>query len=252
MALMVSVAATPAFADDHHGGDHHDHDEGGHWHDGDIHHFHEHDYDHWRGGNWHHGFHEGRGGWWWIVDGSWYFYPAPVYPYPDPYTPPVVVTEPVPVSPAGVPPSYVYYCRNPIGYYPYVPRCYAVWERVASGVAVAPPVVAEPQIAVPPPAAPAGGQREVDDRQLNAYAVEFQKVNLAGPHARTELRRLEKKVEAFRQALYTRSYNAMDILRDADGLEHRIAAQREKLPAPVLAPAPQPMEPPPIISTPPQ
>ena len=37
------------------------------------------------------GRHGGRGGWWWVVGDAWYYYPQPVYPYPDPYTPPVVV-----------------------------------------------------------------------------------------------------------------------------------------------------------------
>ena len=101
-AFLASGSVCPALADD--------------WREhGDIHHFHEHDYDHWRGGSWFNGLHGGRHGWWWIVDGAWYFYPAPVYPYPDPYTPPVVVTTPAPVSPVGVPPSYVYYCQKSCG-----------------------------------------------------------------------------------------------------------------------------------------
>ena len=25
---------------------------------------------------------DGRFGWWWDVDGAWYFYEQPVYPYP--------------------------------------------------------------------------------------------------------------------------------------------------------------------------
>lgn len=117
----------------------------GGWH-GDIHHFHEHDLEVWRGGRWLHGSHEGRFGWWWLVAGAWYFYPTPVYPYPDPYQPPVpMVVAPEPAAP----PHYYYYCGNPAGYYPYVPRCVVPWQRMVS-----PPPQPVPQVApegVPPP-----------------------------------------------------------------------------------------------------
>lgn len=112
------------------------------WHD-DIHRFHEHDFDVWRRGHWFHGDHFGRFGWWWIVAGIWYFYPAPVYPYPDPYVPPTAV---VPVTP-----TYYYWCAVPRGYYPQVAVCRVPWQAVP---AVAPAVPAPPtQIspAVPPP-----------------------------------------------------------------------------------------------------
>ena len=59
-----------------------------HWGHGDIARFHERDLDRWHGGHWFHGKHFGRLGWWWVVGGAWYFYPAPVCPYPDPYVPP--------------------------------------------------------------------------------------------------------------------------------------------------------------------
>ena len=226
-ALLATTAMTPVFADDWHGrGEEHDrgfegHERGGEgrgeWH-GDIHRFHEHDFDRWHGGHWLHEIHEGRDCWWWIVDGLWYFYPSPIYPFPDPYTPPEVVLAPAPVGPAG-PPSYVYYCANPSGYYPYVGRCFTAWQRMVTGVTVAPP---QP--------APVLDQRQLDGHQLNSYTASFQKTNLNDPHARSRLRSLEKKVAAFRQQLYTRTYNAMDILRDADLLEHRIAEQRERLP----------------------
>lgn len=99
------------------------------WHGGDMRHFHERDFPVWHGGQWFHGNHDGRAGWWWIVGGSWYFYPAPVYPYPDPYVPPVVV--PVQPAPAPVPTAnYWYYCSNPAGYYPYVPSCATNWTPV--------------------------------------------------------------------------------------------------------------------------
>jgi len=109
------------------------------WHD-DIHRFHEHDLGVWRTGRWFHGPHDGRPGWWWIVGGVWYFYPAPVYPYPDPYVPPVAVT------PAA--PQYYYWCRVPAGYYPQVPACRVPWQAVP---AVAPAVPAPPPAAAPPP-----------------------------------------------------------------------------------------------------
>ncbi len=97
---------------------------------GDIHRFHERDYAHWRGGRWYHGRHVGHLGWWWIVGGIWYFYPAPVYPYPNPYLPPTAVAPPaVPPAPAGAQ-QYWYYCSKPPGYYPYVPRCGTAWQAV--------------------------------------------------------------------------------------------------------------------------
>src|ERR1700704_3329048 len=37
----------------------------------------------WRGGQWRQTWHGGRYGWWWVVDSGWYYYPSPVYPYPD-------------------------------------------------------------------------------------------------------------------------------------------------------------------------
>ena len=91
----------------------------------------------WRGGNWHHGRHEGRDGWWWIVGGIWYFYPVPVYPYPDPFTPPAVIinqqpqTSEPPVT-AEVPPQpqYWYYCDSRKAYYPYVSTCPESWRAV--------------------------------------------------------------------------------------------------------------------------
>jgi len=97
--------------------------------DRDPRHFSEHDWGVWRGGAWHHEWHDGRFGWWWAIGPDWYFYPEPVYPYPDPYVPPVVATQPAPVS--GLPPAQVwYYCDNPPGYYPYVATCTTPWRPV--------------------------------------------------------------------------------------------------------------------------
>lgn len=113
-ALLVACLIAPALAPaamaqrDHEG-----------WH-GDIHHFRDQDFNRWRGGHWFHGPHDGRNGWWWQVGGTWYFYPAPVYPYPDPYVPPVVDAPP--------PAQSWYYCNNPPGYYPYVPQCSVPWQ----------------------------------------------------------------------------------------------------------------------------
>lgn len=102
-----------------------DHDRrGGHDRRGDMARFHDRDFGHWQGGRWQHAWHNGRFGWWWVAPGlGWYSYAAPVYPYPSPYIPPVAVAP----EPAG---EYWYYCANPVGYYPYVPRCYGPWQPV--------------------------------------------------------------------------------------------------------------------------
>jgi len=231
LVLMTAILATPiaALAD---------------WHDRDIHHFHEYDYDHWRGGSWVHGFHDGRDGWWWTVDGAWYYYPAPIYPYPDPYTPPAVVVETAPPAPAGAPAPYVYYCANPAGYYPYVPQCAGPWERVASSVTPTPP---PPQVVVP-----AESEHDADLHRVNTYSEELGKINPQDPDARTKLKVLNKHVEAFRQSLYKRHYNTLDIMRDADDLKHRIAVAREALPKVVVVPAPSSVPSGTIIEMPPR
>ena len=133
-SLSLPFVAQPCRAD--YGGDHHsyarDHHHGFR---GDIHRFRGHDFAIWRGGHWHHGFHGGRRGWWWIAGGVWYFYPAPIYPYPDPYLPPVVQAAPPPAST-----QYWYYCNNPPGYYPYVSACLNNWQPVpASAAPLSPP-----------------------------------------------------------------------------------------------------------------
>src|SRR5467141_1370728 len=46
--------------------------------------FDDHDRTLWRGGHWAHERHGGRFGWWWVAGDGWFFYPDPVYPYPDP------------------------------------------------------------------------------------------------------------------------------------------------------------------------
>src|SRR4029453_7329076 len=99
-----------------------------HWRHGDIARFPHEDLGRWRGGHWFHGDRFGRVGWWWIVDGAWFFYPAPVYPYPDPYIPPSAVAEAPPPQPS---PQYWYYCPSANGYYPYVMSCPEGWTAVA-------------------------------------------------------------------------------------------------------------------------
>ena len=99
LAVLIALAVTagPSAADerDHRRGGEHRRHQG--WH-GEIHRFHDHDLGRWNAGRWHHGIHGGRSGWWWIVGGVWYYYPAPVYPYHDPYRPPMV---PVLAAPPG-------------------------------------------------------------------------------------------------------------------------------------------------------
>jgi hypothetical protein len=143
-AAVVAALPVAALARDHDGG--HGNYRG--WH-GDIRHFEYRDADRWHGGGWRHGNHGGRLGWWWVVGGLWYFYPQPVYPYPDPYRPSVVVVQqepapvvvqvqqppqpPAPSAPPVVvqaPTQYWYYCNAAKGYYPYVPACPSGWSKV--------------------------------------------------------------------------------------------------------------------------
>jgi hypothetical protein len=148
VALLGVVMAGPALAD-------------GRWR-GDIRHFDRHDRHHWQSGSWVHSHHDGRLGWWWVVGGLWYFYANPVYPYPDPYRPPVVIQAAPPVvvqdnppvvvapQPPQVPPAnsapapgyqsspYWYYCAPSQTYYPYVASCAAPWQQVPATPAGAP------------------------------------------------------------------------------------------------------------------
>jgi len=121
LAVAAILPSVPALAQRH--------EEDRRWH-GDIARFHEHDWDLWRGGRWAHEAHDGRLGWWWVAGGAWYFYPAPVYPYPDPYEPPVTVAAaPSVVPPAPLPKTW-YYCEAAQGYYPYVPTCPGGWKAM--------------------------------------------------------------------------------------------------------------------------
>lgn len=144
LMLACAVVAVPQVSY----ADRDEHREGRGWHRGEFRHFDEHELVMWRGGHWIHGHHEGRRGWWWVVGGIWYFYAAPVYPYPDPYVPPVVVVPqapqqaPVVVAPQAPPPApqaspsqpaqtqYWYYCDASKNYYPYVTTCATGWKPV--------------------------------------------------------------------------------------------------------------------------
>jgi hypothetical protein len=130
VAVLSMVTALPALAEGRHEGRHEMHGWGG---DRDIRHFESRHLPVWRGGYWHHSRHDGRLGWWWVVGGVWYFYPQPVYPYPDPYIPPVVVVDQAPQSgtPSVPPPAQSwYYCEASKSYYPYVSSCPAGWKTV--------------------------------------------------------------------------------------------------------------------------
>jgi hypothetical protein len=114
LALAAAVALgalTPAMAQDRRYRDYG-------WRDRDIHRFHDHDFARWQHGRWYRGRHDGRQGWWWIVGGTWYYYPRATYPYPDPYTPPYAA----PAAPAW------YYCPPVQTYYPYVASCPVPWQ----------------------------------------------------------------------------------------------------------------------------
>jgi hypothetical protein len=91
---------------------------------GDIHRFVDLDARVWHGGRWRHDHHRGRYGWWWVVGGLWYFYPQPVYPYPDPFAPGDVIYE------SGGAGDYWYYCESAGQYYPYVTECPEGWQAV--------------------------------------------------------------------------------------------------------------------------
>jgi hypothetical protein len=133
-AVFAALLAMPVQAQHHEGhagmGGPHGGPQGGPgWHGGSQHfeahggsqHFEAHGRGVWDGGHWHHGPHDGHDGWWWVVGPSWYYYPAPIYPYPDLYGPPVIA-----------PPSsaFWFYCPSAGAYYPYVDVCPGGWIQV--------------------------------------------------------------------------------------------------------------------------
>lgn len=106
------------------------------WHGRPYYHYHHHYYRHpgfsahiWLRGYWHRGWRGPRFGWWWVVGPSWYYYSAPVYPYPDPYVPPTIV-QTTPAKPGPAPEQYWYYCAPAKKYYPYVSECPGGWQKV--------------------------------------------------------------------------------------------------------------------------
>ena len=118
----------------------------GRWHRGNIHRFEAHDRIIWRGGHWQHARYGGRLGWWWIVGPSWYFYSRPIYPYPDPYQPSVIVEmskESQSTTAAAPAPQNWYYCEASKDYYPYVSACPGGWKTV--------PATPPSQTPIPPP-----------------------------------------------------------------------------------------------------
>lgn len=91
------------------------------------------------------------------------------------------------------------------------------------------PIYVQPEPMYPVVVRPSYDLRTADDRVLNTLAAEFQDIDLHSRSARRELREVEERVEDFRQTLYGRDYNAMDILQDAENLQRRIARVREGL-----------------------
>lgn len=81
------------------------------------------DHHKWRRGNWRHTSHDGKFGWWWYVDGFWFFYATPIYPYPT-YIGSTIFVD------FGPNDYYWYWCDDPPGYYPYVRYCYSGWIPV--------------------------------------------------------------------------------------------------------------------------
>lgn len=81
----------------------------------------------WQGGAWRHVMHNGYLGWWWVIGDSWFYYPAPIYPYPL-YVGPEYYYDYYSYYPA--PSYYWYHCEDPLGYYPNVQMCNVPWEAV--------------------------------------------------------------------------------------------------------------------------
>ncbi|MBS0392954.1 MAG: hypothetical protein JSR23_17710 [Proteobacteria bacterium] len=123
----------------------------------DVHGFSRPEFGRWSGGRWNHTCWGGRCGWWWATGGLWYFYGAPVYPYPlvvSPvtYAAPVYYPaqqaplEPYTAGEAGLAPqpTFSYYCDDPPGYYPAVPQCSTPWHESRTPAAPVPPPAANP------------------------------------------------------------------------------------------------------------
>jgi len=81
----------------------------------------------WSHGGWRHAWHHGHYGWWWVANGGWFFYPEPIYPYPE-YIGSEYYYDYDEMY--GTPDYYWYYCEDPPGYYPYVKYCNTGWQAV--------------------------------------------------------------------------------------------------------------------------
>ena len=119
---------------------------GGHFAAGPVGHFGARDLATWRAGYWWHGWRGGRLGWWWCADGDWYWYAAPIYPYPD-----VVADDYVPGDYPGPSAPMWYYCYDPPGYYPWVRACAAPWRPIPANPQPPPPPGQSPPPGGPPP-----------------------------------------------------------------------------------------------------
>lgn len=124
LILLPGLARVGLADKGHHGDERH------RWH-GDSRRFDDHDRGRWGHDHWRHERHEERGGGWRLIGNVWYYYPAPVVAYPHAYRPPLVVVPPQPTAQ-----RYWYYCANPLGYYPYVERCWAGWQLVPAAGAL--------------------------------------------------------------------------------------------------------------------
>ncbi len=101
----------------------------------DVRYFNDHDRVVWQGGAWQHGYHHGRYGYWWYAGGAWYYYDAPVYPYPvavsDTYYSDDAAEDTGALTQPEVPQAGSWYwCDDPPGYYPYVSTCSAPFRAV--------------------------------------------------------------------------------------------------------------------------
>lgn len=110
------------------------------FHGRDVHYFGHGDMVRWRGGHWNNTCFGGRCGWWWPAGGMWYYYSAPVYPYPLMVSDYTYYAEPAmaaPVAPAPAPmtvapaPKRYFYCDDPAGYYPTVASCPSGFREAA-------------------------------------------------------------------------------------------------------------------------
>ena len=91
---------------------------GGHLAPGPVGHFGARDLATWRAGYWWHGWRGGRVGWWWFAGGFWYWFAAPVYPYPG------YVSDYYVGGGNPAPGAVAWWCDDPPGYYPYVQGCW--------------------------------------------------------------------------------------------------------------------------------